>query len=88
MQQVRTQVFYIIIQIFTFFIDFSLNLVRAKQTSCPFDTFKYHVSSTDGKISVVLYCIVFYLMGWSLLSNALRPFKIYFAPPNLGITRT
>ena len=27
-------------------------------------------------------------MGWSLLPNALRPFKIYCAPPNLGITRT
>ena len=32
---------------------------------------------------IVLYCIV--LMGWSLLRNALRPFKIYCAPPNLGI---
>ena len=28
------------------------------------------------------------LMGWSLLPNALRPFKIYCAPPNCGITRT
>ena len=27
-------------------------------------------------------------MGWSLLSNALRPFKIYCATPNLSITRT
>ena len=27
-------------------------------------------------------------MVWSLLPNALRPFKIYCAPPNLGITRT
>ena len=27
-------------------------------------------------------------MGWSLLPNALRPFKIYCAPLNLGITRT
>ena len=28
-------------------------------------------------------------MGWSLLPNALRPSKIYCAPPNLGIrTRT
>ena len=26
--------------------------------------------------------------GWSLLPNALRPFKIYCSPPNLGITRT
>ena len=33
-----------------------------------------------------MYCIV--LMEWSLLPNALRPFKIYCAPPNLGITRT
>ena len=33
---------------------------------------------------------VFVLMGWSLLLNALRPFKIYCALPNLGrpITRT
>ena len=28
-----------------------------------------------------LYCIV--LMGWPLLSNALRPFKIYCAPPTI-----
>ena len=34
----------------------------------------------------ILYCIV--LMGWSLLPSALRPFKIYCALPNLGITRT
>ena len=32
--------------------------------------------------------IVLYLMGLSLLPNAPRPFKIYCAPPNLGITRT
>ena len=31
---------------------------------------------------------LFVLMGWSLLPNALRPFQIYCAPPNLGITRT
>ena len=31
---------------------------------------------------------VFVLTGWSLLPNALRPFKIYCAPLNLGITRT
>ena len=35
---------------------------------------------------IVLYCIV--LKAWSLLSTALRPFQIYCAPPNLGITRT
>ena len=29
----------------------------------------------------------FVLMGWSLLPNALRPFQIYCAPPNLGIRR-
>ena len=30
-------------------------------------------------------CIfVLVLMGWSLLPSALRPFKIYRAPPNLG----
>ena len=27
------------------------------------------------------------LKGWSLLPNALLPFQIYCAPPNLGITR-
>ena len=32
---------------------------------------------------IALYCIV--LKGWSLLPNALRPFQIYCAPPNLGI---
>ena len=32
--------------------------------------------------------VVFVLMGWSMLPNALRPFKIYCAPVNLGITRT
>ena len=31
---------------------------------------------------------VFVLMGWSLLPNTQRHFKIYCAPPNLGITRT
>ena len=31
---------------------------------------------------------VFALMGWSLLPNVVRPFKIYCAPPNLGITST
>ena len=33
-----------------------------------------------------LYCIV--LMGWSLRPNALRPFQIYYTPPNLNITTT
>ena len=32
------------------------------------------------------YCIV--LKEWLLLPNALRPFQIYCAPPNLRITRT
>ena len=31
---------------------------------------------------------VFVLMGWSLLPNALRPYKIYCAPSNLCIART
>ena len=35
-----------------------------------------------------LFILIFVLMGWSLLPNALRPFKIYCAPPTLGITRT
>ena len=32
---------------------------------------------------IILYCIV--LKGCSMLPNALRPFQIYCAPPNLGI---
>ena len=36
----------------------------------------------------ILYIFIYVLMGWSLLPNALRPFKIYCDPPNLGITRT
>ena len=36
----------------------------------------------------LLLLLVFVLMGWSLLPNALLPFKIYCDPPNLGITRT
>ena len=36
----------------------------------------------------LLFVFVFVLMGWSLLPNSLRPFQIYCAPPNLGITRT
>ena len=31
------------------------------------------------------FIFVFVFMGWSLLPNALRPFKIYCAPPNLDI---
>ena len=31
---------------------------------------------------------VFVLMGWPLQPNALWPFQISYAPPNLGITRT
>ena len=40
------------------------------------------------KITCISICIVFVLMGWSLLPNALRRFQIYCAAPNLGITRT
>ena len=46
----------------------------------------------QGQIVCILlglyFCICIVLMGWSLLPNAQRPFKIYCAPPNLGITRT
>ena len=35
-------------------------------------------------LTVILFVFAF-LVGWSLLPNALRPFKIYCAPPNLGI---
>ena len=46
-----------------------------------------HVSL--GRKSMKMFThIVFYLMGWSLLPNALRPFKIYCAPSNFDITRT
>ena len=36
-------------------------------------------------IHLLCYEDVFVLKGWSLLPNALWPFKIYCAPPNLGI---
>ena len=36
---------------------------------------------------IVLY-FVFVLMGWLLLPNALRPFRIHCGPLNLSITRT
>ena len=45
----------------------------------------FYVSICIGTIEVFRF---FFLMGWSLLPNALRPFQIYYAPPNLGITRT
>ena len=35
---------------------------------------------------ILAYWLVFVLMGWSLLPNALRPFQIYCAPPNLVIS--
>jgi len=43
------------------------------------------ISNKDLEFSAwfILYCIV--LKGWSLLPNALRPFEIHCAPPNLGI---
>ena len=40
------------------------------------------------KCCILYLYFVFVLKGWSLLPNALRPFKIYCAPPNLGIPRT
>ena len=46
----------------------------------------YHPSHPSDATYVTLG--VFVLMGWSLLPNALRQFKIYSAPSNLGITRT
>ena len=47
------------------------------------------ISESDLCLSeAFLIVFVFVLIGWSLLLNALRPFKIYCAPPNLGITRT
>ena len=36
----------------------------------------------------IKFVFAFALMGWSLLPNALRSFKIYWAPSNLGTTRT
>ena len=38
--------------------------------------------------SQFLFVFVFVLKGWSLLPNALQPFKIYCDSPNLGITKT
>ena len=37
---------------------------------------------------MAIFYFVFVLMGGSLLPNALRPFRIYCAPTNLGITRS
>ena len=52
---------------------------RLVQIVCP--------QSRENKLSCRIV-FVFVLMGWSLLSNALRPFKTYCDPPNLDITRT
>ena len=43
----------------------------------------------DKSIQLLILTIYFllFLMGWSLLPNALRPFKIYCAPSSSGITR-
>ena len=45
------------------------------------------LGSNDHPIKTKQYNTIQY-KGWSLLPNALRPFQIYRAPPNLGITRT
>ena len=45
-----------------------------------------NIFHNDTLYCIVLYCIV--LRRLSLLPNALRPFQIYCAPSNLGITRT
>ena len=37
------------------------------------------------QMALKVFVFVLVLMGWSFLPNALRPFKIYCAPPNLGI---
>ena len=34
----------------------------------------------------IVFVFLFILMGWSLQPNALRPFQIYCAPPNLSST--
>ena len=49
-----------------------------------------HAARQEGekKEGSVVFVFVFVLMGWSLLPNALRPFKIYCAPPKLRITMT
>ena len=44
-----------------------------------------HKSSIPSGKHRRIFFFVFVLMGLSLLPNALRPFKIYCAPPNLGI---
>ena len=36
----------------------------------------------------IMFCIVLYWRGGNCCLNALRPFQIYCAPPNLGITMT
>jgi hypothetical protein len=50
------------------------NLVKAEKSLCG-----------DANINLSCILFVFDLMEWSLLSNALKPFKVYCAPPNFGI---
>ena len=40
---------------------------------------------TNSSIRGAIFVFILVLMGWSLLPNVLRPFKIYCTPPNLGI---
>ena len=43
-------------------------------------------NSNNNAAQIISYEVfAFVLMGWSLLPNALQPFKIYCAPQNLGI---
>ena len=54
-----------------------------------FCNYEIRLIHTNNLKMFYLYLFFFYFfMGWSLLPNALRPFKIYCAPPNLSITRT
>ena len=45
------------------------------------------ITPSRAEVTILLY-LVFVLVGWSLLPNALQPFQIYCDPPNSGITRT
>ena len=46
------------------------------------------VSQGGTHFFTLVFVLVFVLMGWPLLPNALRTFRIHCAPPDLGIART
>ena len=55
-----------------------------KQSSHWFDLGDFNL----GNFFHIGFVFVIVLMGWSLLPNAVRHFKMYCAPPIVGIIRT